>query len=75
MNVTAAEQAGAAILEVLVEQRATVRARDTVGDIEGGIGQSRSIVASINRRAVANGLTLYGVIGLSFVAVIYLRIK
>lgn len=77
-NAAATAAIGAAILEDLHNQRGTImRARDTVIDIDGGLGQSQSIISSMNRRAALNRVAIYAVfaaVGLSVVAVLYFRV-
>lgn len=78
-NANATAAVGAAILEDLHNQRGTIlRARDTVLDIDGGLGQSNSIITSMNRRAALNRIALYAVfafVGLSVAGVVYTRVR
>jgi len=78
-NIAETTDKAAAILEDLAKQRGVInRAKETVMNIDGNIGQSSSIIGQMNRRAQVNKLAIYGVfavIAISILAVLYYRLR
>ena len=77
-HVAETEAIGAGILQDLQAQRNTIqRARNTLGNVDGGLEQSNTIINTMNRRAVLNKIIVYVVLGgiaIACLIVVYIRV-
>mmetsp|Transcript_28515 Transcript_28515/g.71558 ORF Transcript_28515/g.71558 Transcript_28515/m.71558 type:complete len:98 (+) Transcript_28515:592-885(+) len=65
------ETMGIGILEDLAEQRRTIqRARETVVQMDEGVNQSEGFIAQMKRRNQVNKMIMYGVAGVTVLAVL-----